>query len=79
MFLWVINNRVKPLLPYLKDMSIYNQVLFVVRALLYSMDEVVDPAVTVKATGDQWGWAYEYSNYVNENNNNNNKNLQFTK
>jgi cytochrome c oxidase subunit 2 len=28
-------------------------------ALLYSMDEVVDPAVTLKAIGHQWYWSYE--------------------
>ena len=32
-------------------------------ALLYSMDEVVDPAITVKAIGHQWYWTYEYSDY----------------
>ena len=32
-------------------------------ALLYSLDEVVDPAVTVKAIGHQWYWSYEYSDY----------------
>nr|YP_002860287.1 cytochrome c oxidase subunit 2 [Nothoceros aenigmaticus]ACC86810.1 cytochrome c oxidase subunit 2 [Nothoceros aenigmaticus] len=32
-------------------------------ALLYSMDEVVDPAVTIKAIGHQWYWTYEYSDY----------------
>ena len=32
-------------------------------ALLYSMDEVVDPSVTVKAIGHQWFWSYEYSDY----------------
>ena len=32
-------------------------------ALLYSMDEVVDPAVTIKAIGHQWYWSYEYSDY----------------
>ena len=32
-------------------------------ALLYSIDEVVDPAVTVKAIGHQWYWSYEYSDY----------------
>jgi cytochrome c oxidase subunit 2 len=32
-------------------------------ALLYSMDEVVDPAVTLKAIGHQWYWSYEYSDY----------------
>ena len=34
-------------------------------ALLYSMDEVVDPAVTLKAVGRQWYWTYEYSDYAN--------------
>jgi cytochrome c oxidase subunit 2 len=32
-------------------------------ALLYSIDEVVDPAVTIKAIGHQWYWSYEYSDY----------------
>ena len=32
-------------------------------ALLYSMDEVVNPAVTLKAIGHQWYWSYEYSDY----------------
>jgi cytochrome c oxidase subunit 2 len=32
-------------------------------ALLYSMDEGVDPAITVKAIGHQWYWSYEYSDY----------------
>ena len=27
------------------------------------MDEIVDPAVTVKAIGHQWYWSYEYSDY----------------
>lgn len=33
-------------------------------ALLYSVDEVVDPAVTIKAIGHQWYWSYEYSDYT---------------
>jgi cytochrome c oxidase subunit 2 len=33
-------------------------------ALLYSMDEVVDPAVTLKCIGHQWYWTYEYSDYA---------------
>lgn len=37
--------------------------------LLYLLDEVVDPSVTVKAIGMQWYWAYEYSDYVNVDNN----------
>ena len=32
--------------------------------LLYSMDEVIDPAITVKAIGHQWYWTYEYSDYA---------------
>lgn len=32
-------------------------------ALLYSMDEIIDPAVTIKAIGHQWYWSYEYSDY----------------
>lgn len=32
-------------------------------ALLYAMDEVIDPAITVKAIGHQWYWSYEYSDY----------------
>jgi cytochrome c oxidase subunit 2 len=31
--------------------------------LLYSMDEVIDPGVTIKAVGHQWYWSYEYSDY----------------
>jgi len=33
-------------------------------ALLYSMDEVVDPSITIKAIGHQWYWTYEYSDYT---------------
>jgi len=32
-------------------------------ALLYSMDEVIDPAITLKVVGHQWYWSYEYSDY----------------
>ena len=32
-------------------------------ALLYSMDEIVDPSITIKAIGHQWYWTYEYSDY----------------
>jgi cytochrome c oxidase subunit 2 len=32
-------------------------------ALLYSMDELIDPAMTIKAIGHQWYWTYEYSDY----------------
>jgi cytochrome c oxidase subunit 2 len=32
-------------------------------ALLFSMDEVIDPAITLKIIGRQWFWCYEYSDY----------------
>nr|YP_009672654.1 cytochrome c oxidase subunit 2 [Dictyopteris divaricata]QDB64139.1 cytochrome c oxidase subunit 2 [Dictyopteris divaricata] len=35
-------------------------------ALLYSMDEIVDPSLTLKVVGHQWYWSYEYSDYVAE-------------
>nr|YP_009029720.1 cytochrome c oxidase subunit 2 [Magnusiomyces capitatus]AHY04974.1 cytochrome c oxidase subunit 2 [Magnusiomyces capitatus] len=34
--------------------------------LLYLSDEVMDPAMTVKAMGYQWYWVYEYSDFINE-------------
>ena len=30
-------------------------------ALLYSMDEVIDPAITIKVIARQWYWRYEYA------------------
>nr|AKT93968.1 cytochrome oxidase subunit 2 [Vermamoeba vermiformis] len=35
--------------------------------LLYSLDEVINPSVTLKAIGHQWYWSYEYSDYTEEN------------
>jgi cytochrome c oxidase subunit 2 len=35
-------------------------------ALLYSMDETIHPAVTLKVIGNQWYWSYEYSDYSDE-------------
>lgn len=32
-------------------------------ALLYAIDEIVDPALTLKVVGHQWYWSYEYSDY----------------
>lgn len=32
--------------------------------LLYSLDELVDPAVTLKVVGHQWYWSYEYSDFL---------------
>nr|YP_010338947.1 cytochrome c oxidase subunit 2 [Erythrolobus coxiae]UNJ19019.1 cytochrome c oxidase subunit 2 [Erythrolobus coxiae] len=37
-------------------------------ALLYSLDEVIDPAITLKIIGNQWYWSYEYSDYISINN-----------
>lgn len=34
--------------------------------LLYILDEVTLPTITVKATGHQWYWTYEYSDYETE-------------
>lgn len=34
--------------------------------LLYLMDDVISPAMTIKAVGHQWYWSYEYSDFVNE-------------
>nr|YP_010397697.1 cytochrome c oxidase subunit II [Rasbora bankanensis]UQJ78857.1 cytochrome c oxidase subunit II [Rasbora bankanensis] len=33
--------------------------------ILYLMDEINDPHVTVKAMGHQWYWSYEYTDYFN--------------
>ena len=32
-------------------------------ALIYAMDEVVDPSLTIKAIGHQWYWCYEYDDF----------------
>nr|YP_009420547.1 cytochrome c oxidase subunit 2 [Ulva pertusa]YP_010021447.1 cytochrome c oxidase subunit 2 [Ulva australis]ASO76190.1 cytochrome c oxidase subunit 2 [Ulva pertusa]ASO76231.1 cytochrome c oxidase subunit 2 [Ulva pertusa]QOL10288.1 cytochrome c oxidase subunit 2 [Ulva australis] len=31
--------------------------------LLYSLDEVIEPSLTIKAIGRQWYWSYEYGDY----------------
>nr|YP_002836211.1 cytochrome oxidase subunit 2 [Nakaseomyces bacillisporus]CAX36941.1 cytochrome oxidase subunit 2 [Nakaseomyces bacillisporus] len=36
--------------------------------LLYLCDEVISPAMTIKAIGYQWYWKYEYSDFINDNN-----------
>jgi len=33
-------------------------------SLLYSLDELIDPNVTLKIVGHQWYWSYEYSDYT---------------
>ena len=32
-------------------------------ALLFSMDEIIDPAITLKVVGNQWYFVYQYSDY----------------
>ena len=34
--------------------------------LLYLLDEVISPTITIKVVGRQWFWSYEYSDYVTE-------------
>nr|ANH09500.1 cytochrome c oxidase subunit 2 [Coeloseira compressa] len=35
-------------------------------SLLYAMDEIISPAITIKTLGHQWYWSYEYSDYFNK-------------
>lgn len=32
-------------------------------ALLYAIDEIIEPTLTIKVIGHQWYWSYEYSDY----------------
>jgi len=32
-------------------------------SLLYSVDEIIDPSMTLKVIGHQWYWSYEYSDF----------------
>jgi cytochrome c oxidase subunit 2 len=34
--------------------------------LLYLMDDVFDPAITIKVVGHQWYWSYEYTDFQND-------------
>lgn len=34
--------------------------------LIYLIDEVIDPAITIKVIGHQWYWSYEYSDYADQ-------------
>ena len=34
--------------------------------LLYLLDEVISPTITIKVMGHQWYWSYEYSDYVTD-------------
>src|SRR5690606_6426558 len=35
-------------------------------SLLYSTEEIIDPALTLKIIGHQWYWTYEYSDFNTE-------------
>ena len=35
-------------------------------SLLYAMDEIISPTITIKTLGHQWYWSYEYSDYLNK-------------
>ncbi len=35
--------------------------------LLYSLDELINPTITLKVIGHQWYWSYEYSDYTHVN------------
>lgn len=34
--------------------------------LLYLLDEVISPTLTIKVVGHQWYWSYEYSDYLTD-------------
>lgn len=34
--------------------------------LLYMMDEVIEPSLTIKVVGHQWYWSYELSDYITD-------------
>ena len=36
--------------------------------LLYIMDDVTDPSMTISVEGHQWYWSYEYADFLNEDN-----------
>ena len=46
-------------------------------ALLYSLDELIDPALTLKVVGHQWYWSYEYSDYLGTNAEDEKKGINF--
>lgn len=33
-------------------------------SLLYSLEEVIDPSISLKVVGHQWYWSYEFSDYA---------------
>ena len=32
--------------------------------VMYSLDEDLDPKLTIKVIGNQWYWSYEFNNWV---------------
>jgi cytochrome c oxidase subunit II len=46
-------------------------------ALLFTMDEIIEPLITLKAIGHQWYWSYEYSDYLSNGENGNTVTLNF--
>lgn len=46
-------------------------------ALLYSMDEIIYPLITIKVIGSQWYWTYEYSDCFSFENEDINESLIF--
>jgi len=46
--------------------------------LLYLMDEMIDPSITIKAVGHQWYWTYEYTDTLTEENSLNGQNSALT-
>lgn len=50
--------------------TIFPAIILIIIALpslriLYLMDEINDPHITIKALGHQWYWSYEYTDYEN--------------
>jgi len=45
-------------------MYYYKSIAFPSFRLLYLMDEVISPTLTIKVVGHQWYWSYEYSDFI---------------
>ena len=49
------------------DTSLYfNCNCYSIICIIIFNDEFVDPSLTIKVTGHQWYWSYEYTDYENE-------------
>lgn len=40
--------------------------MFLNKTRIINWDEVISPTLTVKATGNQWFWSYELSDFITE-------------